>query len=79
MTDSGSFDALDAIELLEWKHSIFDLYAKIRASEEPESAWRQWRSTRDAMYQHHSQSPIPADARVGFAGCSFYDYDQVGG
>jgi len=51
MTESAhSFDTLDAIDLLDWKHSIFDLYAEIRASDDPGAAWRHCRATRDQMY-----------------------------
>ena len=72
---SHSFNALDAIDLIDWKHSIFDLYAEIRASPDPVSAWHHWRVNRDAMYQQHPQSPIPEAARATFDGCRFYDYD----
>lgn len=69
------FTAADAVDLLEWKHSIFDLYAGIRVAADPQSAWRDWRATRDRMYRDHPQSPIPADKRADFAGCPFYGYD----
>lgn len=75
MTGGAHFTAADAIDLLDWKHSIFDLYASVRAADEPEQAWRHWRSTRDRMYREHPQSPIPADVRSDFPGCRFYDYD----
>jgi uncharacterized protein (DUF1684 family) len=75
MSSEATFTAADAIDLLEWKHSIFDLYAGIRVAAEPEPAWRQWRAIRDRMYREHPQSPIPADTRATFAGCRFYDYD----
>ena len=77
MSGAASFTASDAIDLLEWKHAIFDLYAGIRAAPEPEQAWRDWRATRDRMYRDHPQSPIPAAARADFAFCRFYDYDPA--
>ena len=75
MSGESAFTAADAIDLLEWKHSIFDLYAGIRATDDPPAAWRHWRVTRDSMYRSHSQSPIPTKSRADFAGCDFYDYD----
>ena len=78
MSGASSFTASDAIDLLEWKHAIFDLYAGIRSGGvEPEQAWRDWRATRDRMYRDHPQSPIPAAARADFAFCRFYDYDPA--
>ena len=77
MSGAASFTASDAIDLLEWKHAIFELYAEIRAAAEPEQAWRDWRATRDRMYRDHPQSPIPAAARADFAFCRFYDYDPA--
>ena len=35
----------DPLELMDWKRRVFGLYAEIRASEEPEAAWRLWRET----------------------------------
>ena len=75
MSGEPIFTAAEAFDLLEWKHSILDLYAGIRAAADPHTAWRHWRSTRDRMYRNHPQSPIPADERFDFAGCLFYDYD----
>jgi uncharacterized protein len=77
MTGDSRFAAADAIDLLDWKHSIFDLYATVRAAQQPEEAWRLWRATRDRMYREHPQSPIPADVRSDFSGCRFYDYDPT--
>ena len=75
MSGEPTFASSDAVDLLEWKHSIFDLYAGIRGATDPYKAWRDWRDTRDRMYRSHPQSPIPADTRADFAGCSFYEYD----
>jgi len=75
MTGKGAITAGDALDLLGWKHAIFDLYAEIRRAPDPEAAWRRWRATRDGMYGSHAQSPVPEDDRTTFAGCSFYDYD----
>ncbi len=75
MSESATFTAAHAVDLLEWKHSIFDLYAGVRAATDPDAAWRHWRAERDRMYREHPQSPVPPQVRAGFAGCRFYDYD----
>jgi len=75
MSGDTTFTAPDAVDLLDWKHEIFALYADIRAAPVPEHAWRRWRTVRDRLYRDHPQSPIPAAERTGFEGCSFYGYD----
>jgi uncharacterized protein len=75
--DIQGFTASDAVDLLDWKHTIFDLYTFIRHSLEPERAWARWRGVRDRLYADHPQSPIPRDARESFDGCLFYDYDPA--
>ncbi len=62
MSGEGAFTAADAIDLLRWKHSIFDLYAGIRASDDPPSAWRHWRQTRDSMYREDTSRRSPQTA-----------------
>ncbi len=76
-THGHRLTAADAIDLLQWKHAIFDLYADIRAAAEPRAAWERWRETRDRMYATHPQSPIPPSDREDFAGCSVYRYDPA--
>jgi uncharacterized protein (DUF1684 family) len=77
MSGDSTFAASDAIDLLAWKHAIFDLYAGIREAPQPERAWRHWRAARDGMYRSDPQSPVPAARRPAFEGCVFYDYDPA--
>ena len=77
MSGEPTFTATDAVDLLEWRHLIFDLYAGIRAAADPHAAWRHWRAARDRMYRTHPQSPIPEHERADFTGCDFYDYDPA--
>jgi hypothetical protein len=60
----------ETLELLDWKRRVFALYAEIRASSDPEAAWRLWRATRDELFRTHPQSPQP-----GYSGLEYYDYD----
>jgi uncharacterized protein len=68
-TEGGTLDLLD------WRRRIVDLYSEVRAADDPEAAWRLWRDTRDEMFATHPQSPLPAEARTGFEGVPYYDYD----
>jgi uncharacterized protein len=63
------------IDLLDWRRSISELYARVRASSDPEYAWRDWRETRDRLFARHPQSPIPEDERGSFAGLRYAQYD----
>jgi uncharacterized protein len=62
----------ETLELLDWKRRVFALYTEIRASSDPEEAWRLWRSTRDELFRTHRQSPQP-----GYSGLEYYDYDPA--
>lgn len=70
-----SFGAADALDLLDWKRQVFALYARIRASSDPRSAWDDWRETRDRLFRMHPQSPLPAERRGDFPGCRYFEYD----
>jgi uncharacterized protein (DUF1684 family) len=67
--------AVDALELLDWKRRISELYAEIRSAPVPEAAWRRWRQVRDELFRSHPQSPLPAEVRGSFATVSYFDYD----
>ena len=63
--------------LLDWRRRIFELYSEIRASPEPEWAWRKWREVRHELFATHPQSPLSPEARAGFDGLDYYDYDPA--
>ncbi|MGH2808565.1 MAG: DUF1684 domain-containing protein [Actinomycetota bacterium] len=67
----------DTFDLLDWKRRIFDLYARVRAHDEPLRAWELWRATRDEMFKMHPQSPVPEARRDTFAGIDLFDYDAA--
>jgi uncharacterized protein (DUF1684 family) len=46
----------------------------VRAAE-PLAGWQRWRSVRDELFSHHSQSPILPEQRTGFAGLPYFPYD----
>ncbi|HEX2180222.1 MAG TPA: hypothetical protein VHL54_12010, partial [Actinomycetota bacterium] len=64
----GSVD--EVLELADWRRQMFDLYRQVRtlAAEDPEAAWRLWRSRRDDLFRSHPQSAIPAAERESFQG-----------
>src|SRR5262249_5213270 len=63
------------LDLLDWKRRIFELYAEIRRADDPAAAWVRWREVRDELFHSHPQTPLPSDARAGFAGIDYFPYD----
>ena len=68
-----SIDVL--FELPDWRRRVFALYEQVRNSNDPAGAWQIWRETRDDMFRHHPQSPLPPEKREGFKGSEYYDYN----
>jgi uncharacterized protein (DUF1684 family) len=68
---------VDELDLLDWKRRVFDLYADIRAGDDPKHAWRLWRDTRDELFRSHPQTPLPPGERAAFSGLSYFDYDPA--
>jgi uncharacterized protein len=67
----------ESLSLLDWKRSIGELYADIRATPDKHAAWRQWRDTRALLFREHPQSPVPPSQRHGYSGPHLYDYDPT--
>ena len=51
--------ALEELDLLDWKRRVFAIYAAVRASADPESAWRAWRAERDELFRDPSAVAAP--------------------
>jgi len=74
---TSGFVAHDAVDLLDWKHRVFELYADIRAESDGATAWRRWRVVRERLFRDHPQSPLPPDVREWFGGGSYFEYDPA--
>ncbi|MEO0728759.1 MAG: hypothetical protein AAFY64_00070, partial [Pseudomonadota bacterium] len=58
-----------AMQLLDWRRRVQQLYADIRAFNDPVAAHAHWVRKRTAMMRYHPQSPFDAQMRpVGHAG-----------
>jgi uncharacterized protein (DUF1684 family) len=53
-----------SIELLDWRRRVADLYAAIRADDDPARAHDLWRRTRDELFATHPQAPGPGPLPV---------------
>ena len=65
------------VSLLDWRRTVGDLYAEIRATADKQAAWRHWQETRARLFREHPQSPVPSGRRQGYAGPHLYDYDPT--
>ena len=74
---SAQWTVSDELDLLDWRRTVFELYAGIRAAADAQSAWNRWRQERERLFHTHPQSPIPAERRAGFRGCSYFEYDPA--
>jgi uncharacterized protein (DUF1684 family) len=70
--------ALATLELADWRRRVADLYAEVRATAatDPKAAWDAWRTTREALFREHPQSPVPPPERASFRARHF-DYDPA--
>jgi uncharacterized protein (DUF1684 family) len=68
---------VNELDLLDWKRRVFELYADVRATPDPEEAWRDWRTVRDNLFRTHPQSPLTAEAHEGFSGLRYFAYDAA--
>ncbi|KTR10436.1 MULTISPECIES: DUF1684 domain-containing protein [Curtobacterium] len=53
----------------------FDLYRRVRATSDPETAHAMWRETRDAMFGEHPASPLLDEDARDFEALPVPDYD----
>jgi uncharacterized protein len=68
--------ASSALELLDWRRRVFDLYAAVREAPGPRAAWEHWCEIRRALILEHPQSPIrDPGTRAAFPGPFYFDYD----
>ena len=67
--------ASDALELTDWRRRVAELYAAVRSEPVPAQGHALWRSTRDALFRSHPQSPLPADDPLRSTGLSYAPYE----
>jgi uncharacterized protein (DUF1684 family) len=64
-----------AAEVVDWRRRVFDLYAAVRAADDPRQAHDRWRRGRDDLFARHPASPLLAEDRSGFEGLPVAQYD----
>jgi len=65
------------VDLLDWRRRMAELWARWRheAQGDPAAATSAFRSAKDELFRTHPQSPMPNQARAGFRGLAYWDYD----
>jgi uncharacterized protein (DUF1684 family) len=66
---------IDELELLDWRRSVFELYAAVRCEQSPPAAHALWRAGRDRLFREHPQSPLPDGDRLRDTGLPYWRYD----
>src|SRR4051812_48679132 len=69
--------SVEFVTLLDWRRRVSDLYSAVRVElpRDARAAHALWRSTRDALFRTHPQSPLPAAKRKTFSGLPYFEYD----
>ncbi len=65
------------LDLADWRRRVGELYAAVRASDDPEKGHALWRSGRDALFRDHPQSPLPAGDPLRETGLPYWPYDPA--
>ena len=63
---------MTALDLLDWRRQVLDLYEGVRAEVYPHVAHAGWSAVRDRLFAEHPSSPVH---RPSFAGLPVADYD----
>ncbi|BCJ31523.1 DUF1684 domain-containing protein [Actinocatenispora sera] len=70
-------DAGTALQLADWRRTVAELYAQVRAAAEPAAGHARWRVGRDALFTRHPQSPLAATDPLRDTGLPYWPYDPA--
>lgn len=75
---SSQHSTRSPLDLLDFRRRINEAYGAIRSGEgSDEENHRRFRSVRDDLFAHHSESPLRPEQRSRFQGLSYYPYDPA--
>jgi uncharacterized protein (DUF1684 family) len=66
---------ISELDLSDWRRQVAELYAAVRADDDPERAHARWRATRDVLIGKHPQSPAPPGDPIRSSGVPYWPYD----
>jgi uncharacterized protein len=65
----------DALELASWRRATAELYARVRATDDPATGHELWRAGRDELFRTHPQSALLPDDPLRGSGLPYWPYD----
>jgi uncharacterized protein (DUF1684 family) len=65
------------LDVVDWRRTVFALYAAVREEDDPATAHRIWRDGRDTLFAHHPATALLPEDRAGFTGLPVADYDPA--
>lgn len=67
----------DPGSLADWRRRVAEMYARVRwqANGDPKRAWEAFRSSRDALFKTHPQSPLSSAQFGSFNALEYFPYD----
>src|ERR1700745_2482933 len=63
------------LELIGWRRTVSELYAAVRAEDDPRRAHELWRRGRDELFRSHPQSPLPPGDPLRATGLAYLAYE----
>ena len=63
------------LELASWRRLVAELYAAVRAQDDPRRGHELWRHGRDELFRNHPQSPLPPGDPLRTTGVPYWPYD----
>jgi uncharacterized protein len=69
--------AATVVELTDWRRRVAELYAAVRATDDPSAGHEVWRIGRDALLRDHPQSPVQPDDPLRSTGVPVWPYDPA--
>ena len=63
------------LELTGWRRTVAELYAAVRAEQDPRRGHELWRRGRDELFRSHPQSPLPPGDPLRATGVPYWPYD----
>ena len=73
--ETGRVRPIPELELAGWRREISELYAAVRAEEQPRRGHELWRRRRDELFGSHPQSPLPPGDPLRTSGLPYWPYD----
>ena len=65
------------LELVSWRRLVSELYAAVRAEDDPQAGHELWRRGRDELFRTHPQSPLPPGDPLRGTGLPYWPYDPA--